>query len=47
MESRGNKIFEDGQGDGYVANNLYTEDQYKAFWDLNQITRPAREAFIS
>ncbi|MBR3272654.1 MAG: ABC transporter substrate-binding protein [Clostridia bacterium] len=34
MESRGNKIFEDGQGDGYVANSLYTEDQYKAFWDF-------------
>lgn len=33
MESRGNKIFGDGEGEGYVANALYTEDQYKAFWD--------------
>lgn len=34
MESRGNKIFADGEGDGYVANNLYTEEQYKTFWDF-------------
>ena len=32
MDSRGNKIFADGEGDGYVANDLYTEDQYNAFW---------------
>ena len=32
MQSRGSKIFDDGEGDGYVANNLYTEDQYNAFW---------------
>ena len=34
MQSRGSKIFDDGEGDGYVANNLYTEEQYKAFWDF-------------
>jgi len=34
MESRGSKIFADGEGEGYVANDLYTEDQYKAFWDF-------------
>ena len=32
MESRGNKIFADGEGEGYVANDAYTEDQYNAFW---------------
>ena len=34
MESRGNKIFADGEGEGYVANDAYTEDQYKTFWDF-------------
>ena len=32
MDSRGNKIFADGEGDGYVANDLYTEEQYTEFW---------------
>ena len=32
MDSRGNKIFADGEGEGYVANDLYTEEQYNAFW---------------
>ncbi len=32
MDSRGNVIFAAGQ-DGYVANDLYTEEQYNAFWD--------------
>ena len=32
MDSRGNKIFADGEGEGYVANDLYTEDQYNEFW---------------
>ena len=34
MQSRGSKIFADGQGDGYVENKLYTEDQYNAFWSF-------------
>ena len=33
MDSRGNVIFADGEGDGYVENDLYTEEQYDAFWD--------------
>ena len=32
MDTRGNVIFADGP-DGYVANDLYTEDQYNTFWD--------------
>ena len=32
MSSRGNAIFEDGKGEGYVQNDKYTEDQYNAFW---------------
>ncbi len=32
MDSRGNKIFADGEGEGYVENNLYTEEQYNEFW---------------
>ena len=32
MDSRGNKIFADGEGEGYVANDLYTEEQYNDFW---------------
>ena len=32
MESRGNVIFADGKGEGYVANDLYTEEQYNTFW---------------
>ncbi len=32
MDSRGNVIFAAGKGDGYVANDLYTEEQYNAFW---------------
>ena len=32
MDSRGNKIFADGEGEGYVENDLYTEEQYNAFW---------------
>ena len=32
MESRGSKIFADGEGEGYVANDLYTEEQYNEFW---------------
>ncbi len=32
MDSRGNKIFADGEGEGYVANDLYTEEQYNEFW---------------
>ena len=34
MSSRGNKIFADGKGEGYVANDLYTQAQYDAFWDF-------------
>ena len=34
MDSRGNAIFADGEGDGYVANDNYTEEQYNAFWDF-------------
>ena len=33
MDSRGNVIFADGEGDGYAENDLYTEEQYTAFWD--------------
>jgi len=33
MDSRGNVIFAAGQ-DGYVANDLYTEEQYNTFWDF-------------
>ena len=32
MDSRGNVIFAAGP-DGYTANDLYTEEQYNAFWD--------------
>jgi len=32
MDSRGNVIFAAGP-DGYVENDLYTEEQYNAFWD--------------
>ena len=32
MEARGDVIFAAG-ADGYTANDLYTEEQYKAFWD--------------
>lgn len=32
MDSRGNKIFADGEGEGYVENELYTEEQYNEFW---------------
>ncbi len=32
MDSRGNVIFAAGE-EGYEANDLYTEDQYNAFWD--------------
>ena len=32
MDSRGNVIFAAGS-EGYVANDLYTEEQYNAFWD--------------
>ena len=32
MDSRGNVIFAAGP-DGYVANDLYTEEQYNTFWD--------------
>ena len=32
MDSRGNKIFADGEGEGYAANDLYTEEQYTEFW---------------
>ena len=32
MASRGNAIFEDGKGEGYVQNDKYTEEQYNAFW---------------
>ena len=32
MDSRGNVIFAAGP-DGYEANDLYTEEQYNAFWD--------------
>ena len=32
MDIRGNVIFAAGP-DGYKANDLYTEEQYKAFWD--------------
>ena len=34
MDSRGNVIFADGEGDGYVENDYYTEEQYDAFWDF-------------
>lgn len=33
MDSRGNVILADGKGEGYVANDLYTEEQYNEFWD--------------
>ena len=33
MDSRGNVILADGKGEGYVANDKYTEAQYTAFWD--------------
>ena len=32
MDSRGNVIFADGEGEGYVENDLYTEEQYNTFW---------------
>ena len=32
MTSRGNAIFEDGKGEGYVQNDKYSEEQYNAFW---------------
>ena len=32
MTSRGNAIFTDGKGDGYVKNDKYSEEQYNAFW---------------
>lgn len=32
MRSLGGVILADGEGEGYVANDLYTEDQYTAFW---------------
>jgi len=32
MSSRGNAIFADGKGEGYVQNDKYTEEQYNAFW---------------
>jgi len=32
MASRGNAIFADGKGEGYVQNDKYTEEQYNAFW---------------
>lgn len=32
MDSRGNAIFAAGN-EGYTENDLYTEDQYNAFWD--------------
>ena len=32
MDSRGNVIFKAGP-DGYVANDLFTEEQYNTFWD--------------
>ncbi|MDO4973863.1 MAG: ABC transporter substrate-binding protein [Eubacteriales bacterium] len=32
MDARGNVIFADGEGDGYVENELYTAEQYDAFW---------------
>ncbi len=32
MDARGNVIFADGEGDGYVENDLYTQEQYDAFW---------------
>ena len=32
MTSRGNAIFADGKGDGYVKNDKYSEEQYNAFW---------------
>ncbi|MBR1659601.1 MAG: ABC transporter substrate-binding protein, partial [Oscillospiraceae bacterium] len=33
MDSRGNVIFAAGP-EGYAANDLYTEEQYNAFWDF-------------
>lgn len=32
VEARGNVIFADGE-EGYTENELYTEEQYNAFWD--------------
>ena len=32
MDSRGNAIFADGKGEGYVQNDKYTEEQYNTFW---------------
>ena len=32
MSSRGNAIFADGKGEGYVQNDKYTEEQYNTFW---------------
>jgi len=32
MDSRGNTIFADGKGEGYVQNDKYTEEQYNTFW---------------
>ena len=32
MDARGNVIFADGEGDGYVENELYTAEQYDTFW---------------
>ncbi len=32
MSRRGDAIFEDGKGEGYVQNDKYTEEQYNAFW---------------
>lgn len=33
MDSRGNVIYNDGKGEGYVENDKYTEAQYTEFWD--------------
>jgi len=33
MSSRGVAIFTDGKGEGYAANNNYTEEQYNTFWN--------------
>ena len=32
MDARGNVIFAAGEGDGYVENELFTEEQYNTFW---------------
>ena len=32
MASRGNAIFDAGKGEGYAANDLWTEEQYNTFW---------------